>query len=432
MDNQLLQDKVKEADVWRRMAQPASGTALVHQIAHCLYRLQGWPWVALAEVDHHQVHLRVLSEAGKPKAVFSYPLEESPCRLLYPDGQQADFQVFSNNLKRYPHWRLLQQLPARTYFSQRLGDAIDHRQYHLIALHHLLVDESRLPKTLMSTAMRQVAQDKRHHSQSRELLQLQQITQHPSVAMAYVDNRQRLAWASPGLCQLLGSPLNALLLQPVSTLFSSLDTSHLAVCREQPLSLRQHWNSADGGHKQLTLSLASLADGVLIHVHDPLHGDEPDSDNPPEQLAHRLEQELARLQRKQEVAALLFIEFGLSDTLTDPEQALEQLQQLTLPLVQSVVRKEDYVAQLGHRLVLLTACFDNQGEVPRNQLTAIADKINRKLAPALRHADFCRSYQIKIRLITSWDSDIEQVLDSDNATVWLSNGANNQEVAITN
>ncbi|SDJ24312.1 hypothetical protein SAMN04488540_10673 [Ferrimonas sediminum] len=432
MENQLLQDKVKEADVWRRMAQPACGDALMHQIAHCLYRLQGWPWVALAEVDHQQVHLRVLSEAGKPKPVFSYPLEESPCRLLYPVGQQADFQVFCNNLKRYPHWRLMQQLPARTYFAQRLGDAIDHRQYHLIALHHLLVDEARLPKTLMSTAMRQIAQDKQRHRESKELLQLQQITQHPSVAMAYVDSRQRLGWASPGLCQLLDSPLNALLLQPVSTLFSSLQGSHLAMCREQPLSLRQHWICANGEHKDLTLSLASLADGVLIHVHDPVHPDLPDSDNQPEQLANRLEQELARLQRKQEVAALLFIEFALSDTQTDPELAVDQLQQLSLPLLQSVVRKEDYVALLGHRLVLLTACFDNQGEVPRNQLTAIADKINQKLAPALRHADFCHSYQIKIRLITSWDSDIEQVLDSDNATVWMSNGANNQEVAITN
>ncbi|WP_417347515.1 hypothetical protein [Ferrimonas sp.] len=418
MDNQLLHDKVKEIEAWRRLAQPAEGEALLHHIGLSLYRLQGWPWVALAEIVDNQVYLLAISEAGSPKAGFSYPLEDAPCRLLYPSGEHADFMVFSNNMRRFTHWGLLQQLPVRSYLAQRLSDTQDHRQYHLIALHNNLVEEHSLPKTLMATSARRLAAEIRQKAEHRELVRLQKITQHPSLALAFVDEQQRLEWASPGLSHLLGSPLNAMIHQPINRLFPQVSGANLAISRQQPVHLQQICTLGNGQREALVISIHGLPEGFLLNVAPPL----PDAlfaeEEQPQQLAGRLEQELARLQRKEEVAALLFVDFvSLGE---DPigEDHLSRLLSWGAEQLRNVVRKEDFVSRLGDQLVVLTACFDHHGEVPRNQLTAIAAKVDARLKqnPPLEALPI--NHNLRIRLITSWDSDIDEVLDASHATIW--------------
>ncbi|TKB50501.1 hypothetical protein FCL40_04955 [Ferrimonas sediminicola] len=418
MDSQHLHEKIKEVEAWRRLAQAAEGESLLHHIGLSLYRLQGWPWVALAEVAKGQVHILLLSEAGSPKAVPSYTLEDAPCRMLYPAGEHADFMLFSNNMRRFPQWGLLKQLPVRSYLAQRLSDTRDHRHYHLIALHNNLVEEQNLPKTLVATAARRMAVEIRQKAEHRELARLQQITQHPALALAYVNDRQQLEWASPGLSQLLGSPLTALLHQPVSRLFPMVTPANLAHSRQQPVQLNQICTLADGQRQSLEIAIHSMTDGFLLSLVAPHRGGTLIGEPQPQQLTGRLEQELARLQRKGEVSALLFVDFSGPEA--DPliEDQLERVLSWGAEQLRGVLRKEDFVSRLGNRLVVLTACFDHHGEVPRNQLTAIAAKVDTRLSLGVPMEGVAVCHSLRIRLITSWDSDIDEVLDPAHATPW--------------
>lgn len=427
MESNRLKETLLELDAWRRLSQPASGQHLIHQIGEALYRLQGWQWYALAECDGKTVRVRVLSEAGKPKANLSYPLEESPCRQLYHDSHDIGLMIYCNNVKRFPYWTLLQHLPVRSYLGMRLADTVDHRQYHLFALHSQLVEESALPRSLFTSACARVLNDLKHRQQRSDLMQLQQVTECPSLSLALVDKEFRLRWASPGFSANLGSPVDGMLSLPIQQLFSKLDAHAFSLCQSYPISVTHPWQDEEGNPEYLQLKLSQVSDGYVIQLakqgaqmatlaHQPNH------------LASRLEQELARLQRKGEVAALVFVDFRAG---INAMHSHEHWQEFAIDQIASTVRKEDFVATLDRQVVLLTACFDNHGEVPRTQLTAITDKIDRVLSQNQIPSGFQGEHQIKIRLITSWDSDIDHLLSADNATDWRGKTANNGEVAIT-
>ncbi|GAA4902973.1 hypothetical protein GCM10023333_41390 [Ferrimonas pelagia] len=111
------------------------------------------------------------------------------------------------------------------------------------------------------------------------------------------------------------------------------------------------------------------------------------------------------------MAALVFI-------MADKQAAPPDWQQITR-YVRPSLRAEDLVAQISpHVLGALTACFDHQGSAPRTQLQAITTKLHQQLSLAAQQMGQHLPLQLKVRVITQWDHNIEELLDPAGATPW--------------
>ncbi|MBY6185549.1 hypothetical protein KUV89_02720 [Marinobacter hydrocarbonoclasticus] len=405
------------------MAQSGRGEALVSQIAQAFHAEGRWSLFALAQREGDHVRLLAASLSGQAHASMTYPLSQSPCRLLYEPGRPQDALIFYPNLKRFGQWPLAHQFELGCYLGRKLDIPPAYGEFHLFIMDKLSRAEQELPKRLLVTAADRIAQDLVDQAQMAELNALRQVQQLNPFPFARVSPQGHLFNASDGLALRLGRPVSELNGMTLSEIIDDSSLCHVRDLIGSAAEVKRACRLRVGGGRtelvELTLKPIDSQLGYLMSFvsasEDAHSGFEPLSMGDQTLLHDRVQHELSRLHRNNQVAALFFI--GVRGT----EVSTEKWAQLNERL-QPLLRSEDLIAQRDpNHLAVLTACFDNRGKPPREQMNAIAHKLYdqvRDWLPATRS-----SLVFKSRLLTPWDKDPAQILDLDAATDWVVSSA---------
>ncbi|MBW3139042.1 hypothetical protein KUV56_05810 [Ferrimonas balearica] len=406
------------SEAWRRLAQTARGESLIHQVAQSLYADGRWSFVALGHHLNGQVRIQVASQAGQALAPIEYPLDTAPCRLLYQANRPVDSLIYYPQLKRFSHWPLVHQFELGCYLGRRLDLPPALGEFHLFIMDKISRAEQELPKRLLVTAADRVADDLRRRADEQELNALRQMQQSNPLAFARLSPSGQIHQISEGFAQRLDKPQSELHGRHLGELVDLGENLSVRDLLANPAGIKRPARVIDRDGRPVWFSLElSPIDGQLGFVVT-LTPSAPNEHNAfesghlgDESLLHdRVQHELARLHRNQQVAALFFIGIDGGEV---SEAQWHQLNDLLRPLL----RSEDLVAQRDEQyLAVLTACFDNRGKPPREQMSAIAGKLHQQLQqwPAREAGQLV----IRSRLLTSWDNDPAQVLDPAQATRW--------------
>ncbi|MBY5991638.1 hypothetical protein [Ferrimonas balearica] len=404
---------------WRRLAQAARGEALVHQAAQAFYSEGRWTLLVLAQRDGDHVRVLTASQGGQPLALADYELEQAPCRVLYQAERLVDSLIYCPNLRRYAAWPLARQFELGCYLGRKLDLPAALGEFHLFLMDKLSRSEKELPQRLMNTVAERLAADLLHQAERAELQTLRQLQQAAPFAFARLAPWGTLHQVSKGMAELLGAPSSELNGQPLADhleLGTGLSVKAL-LARTSELRQPCQVQLANGHSRTMALQLVPLDShlGYLLSL-APTEETDPVADpsmplSNHQQLHSRLHQELSRLHRNHQVAALFFI--GI-ETENSPEPAAwAQLAERVRPLL----RSEDLVAQLDdHHLAVLTACFDHHGEPPRAQMNAIAGKLHQQVVDW--QAPLGGKLVFRGRVVTPWDNDPMEVLDPGKASDW--------------
>lgn len=404
---------------WRRLAQAAQGEALVQQAAQAFYAEGRWPLLALAQTEGDQVRLLCAFHAGQALAPVEYPLEDSPCRMLYQPERPLDSLIYYPQLKRFQQWPLARQFELGCYLGRRLDLPESIGQFHLFIMDKISRAEQELPQRLLISASERLASDIRRQTEHQELNALRQLLQHNPFAFARLCPSGRLYQISEGLAGLVGRPMQEVSGSYLSDWIELGPNLTLRDLLAAPSQGRRLCRVKHVSGQETLMELALLAvDGQLGYLmtlvpapEGQQNGFEPISLGDEHLLHDRVQHELARLHRNHQVAALFFIGVH-DDTMTRAQwQALSDA-------LRPLLRSEDLVAQRDdHHLAVLTACFDNRGQPPREQMNAIA----RKLYEQVRawRPDDSATLIFKSRLLTAWDKDPVQILNPELATTWV-------------
>ncbi|SHG86691.1 nucleotidyl cyclase domain-containing protein [Ferrimonas marina] len=392
-------------DAWRILAQAASGNALLQAVNQACFRATGWPIAALAQRLDDQVRLVAISDRGQLQPTGVYPLEQAPCQLLYRPHHPEHSHLLCGHLERFPLWRLRQQWGLQSYYACRIDTPLG--EFHLFLADRQRRAEQELPRTLLNTAAQRIAADLVARQQQLHQQQLEQALQVNPQAFVRIDPQGRMRDPSYGLSALWQCPL-ADLQDSDWTRWQQHRPALLGplVRGDQPSS-----GPAVDGYQAQLLPI-DPASGHLLVLTPSQANALPLSQGLPNQqdFRERLRQELARLARNQQVAALIFIQYQGEHTPPWPELAAD---------LRQVLRSEDVVAQLdANSLALLTACFDHHGEAPRQQIQAIANKVDKQVSQWIQACSLEGESQLAVRLITQWDHDLTQLLDPEEATRW--------------
>lgn len=410
-------------EAWRRLAKAGTGQALIHQIAQAFMYEGRWPLFALAQRQGNRARLIVVSQGGTNLAVSDYALENAPCGLLYKQPLAEDTLVFCTNMRPFQGWPLLQQFDARSYVAKKVDVPANIGSFHIFLMDRVSRSERDIPRTMLATAAQRIAEDINHQAEKHELNALRQTVLHGSHASAIITPSGHLDYVSRGMAELMGLSIEEVNNQPLSSLISldpkvnlsaalaSNDTTELTTrikINQQPQFMKIEITPLPVaiGHMitlaqvQQTLQEPQFDDQLLTH----------------DQLADRLQQELARIHRNGQVAAILFVGLeGVSNVFD------EQWTQLAAEF-KELLRSEDLIAQLDQsNLAILTACFDHQGKAPRQQMNAIALKLYNQAKQWRSKHDFKNELRFKARLITCWDHDPDNILEQEKAANWSPN-----------
>ncbi|MBY5920375.1 hypothetical protein [Ferrimonas balearica] len=404
---------------WRRMAQTAQGEALVQQAAQAFYAEGRWPLLALAQREGEHVRLICVCHSGQTLAPIEYRLEHSPCRSLYQSDRPLDSLIFYPQLKHFSQWPLAKQFELGCYLGRRLDLPDSIGEFHLFIMDKLSRAEQELPRRLLITASERLSMDIKRQTEHQELIALRQLQHNNPFAFARLCPSGRLHQVSEGFAEQFARPmdeLNGAFLSDLVELGPNLALRDLLTA---PAGLRRPCRLKQP-NGQLTLVELSLTpvDSQLGHLLTLVPA--PEGQNSgfehgslgDETLLHdRVQHELARLHRNHQVAALFFI--GVEG------HPVSQAQWKALnTLLRPLLRSEDLVAQRDEaHLAVLTACFDNKGQPPREQMNAIARKLYDQLRDWLPHGE--GQLLFKSRLLTAWDKDPAQILDPELATTWV-------------